>query len=270
MNHIIELVNNRDYVNLNSYISNLVDTDLLFYLELNSQLENISQFPLETYEDVMTYIVLSIRSINSEMHNTSSNLLKNIKQEYENKYAYQYNTIFKKQFRFINQLHPELKYYLKIYSSSKSYDINEKLRYQRYDDLTDEEINCCNALNYIFDNIPPIDLDFTVYRGLFLKTNDLNISTILDMNDINLMSNQYISTTISLGVAYDFSDKLNKLNANIIEIKIKSGEKCIPLMTESISPEQLEILLPPEKEYTFQCFRQEIYLYHILNIVSLL
>lgn len=120
--------------------------------------------------------------------------------------------LFQSQIDFLKDIiykKPEIYLSLKAYKSDLFENINNSIRYN--DIINDDIKNIINNIDYIFKNIPPLEKDIILYRGI-------NDPTYINQNS-------YISTSLTLNGALNF--KYN--NCCILKIHIPSGTKIIPL-----------------------------------------
>jgi hypothetical protein len=114
------------------------------------------------------------------------------------------------------------------YTSALGYNINYNLRNNT---LRHKYENIVSILDNLFDRIPALKSDITVYR---------NIDNVLT----NYNSNAYTSTTIDIQNMVDLSNKKRDNTQVILEIRVSKGTKIIPLEQFSEHKNEQEILLP--------------------------
>jgi hypothetical protein len=150
-----------------------------------------------------------------------------------------YRTIFGPQMEYLDSLFDrETPSVMKIYNGIKYYiegdykTLNQKLcgsYIGKNKELNSDEQNCVNALNKIFNEIPPLQEPVIVYRG---------IKTELQENFLNC---QYVSTSLNKRVAIArFS---NFFSCCILEITIPKGTRVIPIMEYSEWNDEFEVIL---------------------------
>lgn len=118
--------------------------------------------------------------------------------------------IFQTQIDFLKNLNQKLYLSLQVYKSDFFTYINDSIRIN--DKIVNGNIkNIIKNIDYIFDNIPPLEKGTILYRG------------INDPSYIN--QNSYISTSLTLDGALNFKYD----NCCILKIHIPVGTKVIPL-----------------------------------------
>ena len=135
----------------------------------------------------------------------------------------------RKQIEYISNLPAKIKSIIRLYT--RSFDnINTAST------LTIIEAYVQQTLLKVFTDIPPLESELTVYRGL----NKIPIST---------FKSQFTSTTLSLDSARMFMDPSLRDNKKccMMQIKIPRGSKILPLLDIDVTyfPQEKEILLPP-------------------------
>jgi hypothetical protein len=146
-------------------------------------------------------------------------------------YYPEYYQLFKKQIQYLDCIDSKIKIALSKYSHGGYVNINEKLRSGKLDDKDVKRIE------HVFKNIPPIEKDVIVYRGI-------NFSTKIDA--IDSLSKSYASTSLSKETA----DSFIKNNCCLFSICIPKGSSVLPMMPFSRYPQEKEILLPTGGTYT--------------------
>jgi len=133
-----------------------------------------------------------------------------------------------KQIIFMDNLPPERKQIIKLYT--RNYDsINKKL--DRPLNMSIIEKAVYSELMYVFNEIPPLKKDITLYRGIDEKP------------FFNESIPRISSLTYDIGAAVNFTNK----KCCLLKIKISKGSKLIPMLADDITffvPES-ECLLPP-------------------------
>lgn len=146
------------------------------------------------------------------------------------KYPKYYN-LFKKQIDYLTCVGKNVKSALSKYSYRKYTYYNEQLR---ANNITDKDIN---RINRIFKNIPPIEDDIIVYRG---------ITKFDKLAAINNLSKGYVSTSLSKYIADSFAGN----NCCLFTIRLPKGSSVLPILSFSKYPTEQEILLPPGGTFT--------------------
>lgn len=118
-------------------------------------------------------------------------------------------------------------FYYYIYNYTNNYYRKFISRY-RQNLLSAVDMNIISVMNSIFDNIPPVDSTFYVYKGM--KTDDFNK---------NVYAKPFISTSLFMDSALEFTEE----DCCIFRIRIPQGSKVIPLLKYSYFPEEYEVLL---------------------------
>ena len=152
---------------------------------------------------------------------------------YNIKWDPKYIDIFKKQTEYLMCILDDEKLSISNYTGDRY--INNNIHVKTKD--------AYNILN-IFHNIPPLDHDLIVYKGIKQKVN------------LNLFQYSFISTTINKQVAIKFAQHDEN---NVYIFKIPSGSKIIPLALFSKYPNELEVLLPPNGKYVMEKTNTFIY-----------
>jgi hypothetical protein len=184
-----------------------------------------SQFSSEELEKLLTISKFKMKdkmpSENDELYYNFS-----IKESYP-----EYYQLFKKQIQYLDCVDVNIKIALSKYSHGEFVTINQKLRSNKNDDKDIKRIN------YVFKNIPPIEKDIIVYRGINFATK---------FEAIDSLSKSYASTSLSKNIAESFI----KNNCCLISICIPKGSSILPMMSFSRYPQEKEILLPTGGTFT--------------------
>lgn len=134
------------------------------------------------------------------------------------------------QYNFVKErvvTNPQKRKSVKDYTGEAYESINKSLLYGTK--LSDKNRIIINDLDEIFRNIPPLEDDILVYRGVTVK------------HKFGVLSG-FISTSYDISKAVTFADKQKQ--CCIFIIRVPAGAKVIPLEDVSITSNEGEILLP--------------------------
>lgn len=154
----------------------------------------------------------------------------------------QYINIFKKQIQYLHKLDDKYINALKVYTGSGYLEINKILRESNTitkNNYDEKMIPIINLIDYIFRNIPPIEENIILWRGVKLHEKIIT----------NFVEKGYVSTTLDKSIAYRFSGQ-QKYKCCLFEIFVPKGTRIIPVYTCSEISNEIEAILPRDGIYT--------------------
>ena len=160
-----------------------------------------------------------------------------------------------------NELRPLQEGAIIKYTGPIAYSINRFLR-KEIDTINSNMKNIICKLDEVFESIPPLETEITVYRGVNFGESQMKSQTNLIIRPINTF-NEFLSTSIDRNAAMEFTPSETTFDrwdisphssprtargftpyCCLFVIKIPSGNRVLPILQGSVNPDESEILLP--------------------------